>query len=174
MDLEKPLPGLRYEKVGGIATITLDRPERGNSLAPGARGTIRLKSADPLSAPAIQPNYLDAEYDRRLMVECARISREIFAQKAFAPYVRSELFPGADRTTDEERLDCIRRKAETVYHPVGTCKMGSDEMAVVDPDLNVRGIDGLSVVDASVMPTLVSGNTNAPTVMIAEKFAATR
>ena len=144
------------------------------ALRPESRGTIRLKSADPLAPPAIQPNYLDTGYDRRLMIECARLSREIFAQEAFAPYVGSEVYPGKDCRTGEELLEFIRRKAETVYHPVGTCKMGADEMAVVDPRLRVRGMEGLSVVDASVMPTLVSGNTNAPTIMIAEKFAATR
>ena len=144
------------------------------ALRPEARGTIRLKSADPLAAPAIQPDYLSRDYDRRLMLECARISRRIFAQKAFAKYVGAEVYPGAERTTDDELLDFIRRKAETVYHPVGTCKMGKDVMSVVDPELNVRGVEGLAVVDASVMPTLVSGNTNAPTIMIAEKFAATR
>ncbi|MBT8040859.1 MAG: choline dehydrogenase [Gammaproteobacteria bacterium] len=144
------------------------------TLRPEARGTIRLKSADPLTAPAIQPDYLSREYDRRIMIECARLSRQIFAQKAFEPYVGAEVYPGAECKTDEDLLEFIRRKAETVYHPVGTCKMGSDEMAVVNPELDVRGLEGLFVVDASVMPTLVSGNTNAPTIMIAEKFAATQ
>ena len=84
------------------------------------------------------------------------------------------MFPGASRQSDEDVLEFIRRKAESIYHPIGTCRMGSDDMAVVDPGLNVRGMEGLSVVDASVMPTLVSGNTNAPAVMIAEKFAASQ
>ena len=113
--------------------------------------------------------YLAEDYDRQVMIECARLSREIFAQPAFTPYAGEEVFPGANRQSDEELLDFIRRKAETVYHPVGTCRMGSDDEAVVDPSLNVRGIESLSVVDASVMPDLVSGNTNAPTIMIAEK-----
>ena len=115
---------------------------------------------------------LAEDYDRQVMIECARLSREIFAQPAFTPYAGEEVFPGANRQSDEELLDFIRRKAETVYHPVGTCRMGNDDEAVVDPSLNVRGIEALSVVDASVMPALVSGNTNAPTIMIAEKFAA--
>jgi choline dehydrogenase-like flavoprotein len=120
----------------------------------------------------MQPNYLEREYDRRMMLECVRLSREIFAQPAFRPFAGDELFPGAEARSDEALLDFIRRKAETIYHPIGTCRMGRDEMAVVDERLNVRGLEALSVVDASVMPTLVSGNTNAPTIMIAEKFAA--
>ena len=142
------------------------------ALRPESRGWIRLRSTDPFETPSIQPNYLAEDYDRQVMIECARLSREIFAQPAFTPYAGEEVFPGADRQSDEELLDFIRRKAETVYHPVGTCRMGNDDEAVVDPSLNVRGIEALSVVDASVMPALVSGNTNAPTIMIAEKFAA--
>jgi choline dehydrogenase len=107
-----------------------------------------------------------------MMLECVRLSREIFAQPAFQPYAGAELYPGPDAQSDGAILEFIRRKAETIYHPIGTCKMGVDEMAVVDPALKVRGLDGLFVVDASVMPALVSGNTNAPTIMIAEKFAA--
>ena len=139
---------------------------------PESRGKLKLKSADPLAPPSIRANYLSSEYDRRIMLECVRLSREIFAQEAFGRYVADELFPGSQARSEEEILDFIRRKAESIYHPIGTCKMGRDEMAVVDPGLNVRGIEGLSVVDASIMPSLVSGNTNAPTIMIAEKFAA--
>jgi choline dehydrogenase len=142
------------------------------ALRPESRGEITLRSADPAAAPRIQPNYLEHEYDRRMMLECVRLSREIFAQKAFAPYAGDELYPGKDVCSEDGLLDFIRRKSETIYHPIGTCRMGQDDRAVVDEKLNVRGLDGLSVVDASVMPTLVSGNTNAPTIMIAEKFAA--
>jgi len=142
------------------------------ALRPESRGELTLKSADPLQAPAMQPRYLSEEYDRRLMLECVRLSREILAQDAFRSYAGDEVSPGSDTRSDEAVLDFIRRKAESIYHPIGTCKMGVDDMAVVDPDLNVHGIDGLSVVDAAIMPTLVSGNTNAPTIMIAEKFAA--
>jgi len=141
-------------------------------LRPESRGQMTLRSADPMAAPLLQPNYLQKEYDRRLMLECVNLARQIFAQEAFRPYAGEELYPGAEARSEAALLDFIRRKAETIYHPVGTCKMGEDEMAVVDPALRVRGMDGLSVVDASVMPTLVSGNTNAPTIMIAEKFAA--
>jgi choline dehydrogenase len=142
------------------------------ALRPESRGWLTLRSADPFDAPVMQPNYLDDEYDRRLMLECVRLSREIFAQAAFDPFRGAELYPGEGRSSDEELMDFIRRKAESIYHPIGTCRMGIDEDAVVDPRLGVRGLEGLSVVDASVMPTLVSGNTNAPTIMIAERFAA--
>jgi len=141
-------------------------------LRPESRGQLTLKSADPTEAPAIQPNYLTAEYDRRMMLECVRLARLIFAQKAFDAQRADEIFPGASARSDEELMQFIRNKAETIYHPIGTCKMGTDEMAVVDPELNVHGLEGLSVVDASIMPTLVSGNTNAPTIMIAEKYVA--
>ena len=142
-------------------------------LRPESRGTVTLQSPDPLAAPRLQPNYLEREYDRSLMLECVRLSRKIFSQDAFRPYAGDELYPGAQAQSDAELLDFIRHKAETIYHPIGTCKMGIDDRAVVDPRLNVHGLEALSVVDASVMPALVSGNTNAPTIMIAEKFAAT-
>ena len=144
------------------------------ALRPESRGWLALRSADPLAAPVMQPNYLDHEYDRQIMLECVRLSREIFAQSAFDRFRGAELYPGEDRTSDDELMAFIRRKSESIYHPIGTCRMGVDEDAVVDPALDVRGLEGLSVVDASVMPSLVSGNTNAPTVMIAEKYAARR
>jgi len=144
------------------------------ALRPESRGELTLRSVDPADPPLLQPNYLTREYDRRLMLEGIRLSREIFAQEAFRPFAGEELYPGPHAADDAALLDFIRRRAETIYHPVGTCKMGIDEMAVVDPQLNVHGLDALSVVDASVMPTLVSGNTNAPAIMIAEKFAAER
>jgi len=142
------------------------------ALRPESRGEITLRSADPAEAPVLQPRYLTSEYDQKLMIECARQARNIFGQEAFSSIAGDEIFPGPDHQSDEQLLEFIRRKAETIYHPVGTCKMGSDEMAVVNPQLQVRGLTGLSVVDASIMPCLVSGNTNAPTIMIAEKFAA--
>jgi choline dehydrogenase len=142
------------------------------ALRPESRGRLTLKSADPMAAPAMQPNYLSEDYDIRIMRECVRLAREIFAQDAFRPYAGEEVFPGAAVQSEEQVLEFIRNKAESIYHPIGTCRMGVDDLAVVDPTLHVRGIQGLSVVDASIMPTLVSGNTNAPTIMIAEKFAS--
>jgi choline dehydrogenase len=138
-------------------------------LRPQSRGYITLKSADPLSAPIIQPNYLEAEEDRRVMREGVKLAREVFAQAAFDPYRGPELMPGAHVTKDDQLDAFIRKTAETIYHPVGSARMGTDGESVVDPQLRVHGLEGLRVVDASVMPALVSGNTNAPTIMIAEK-----
>jgi choline dehydrogenase len=140
-------------------------------LRPESRGYISIKSADPLAAPVIQPNYLEAEEDRRAMREGVRLAREIFAQKAFDPYRGPEMMPGAHIQKDDQIDAWIRKTAETIYHPVGSAKMGKDADSVVDPQLKVYGVEGLRVVDASVMPSLVSGNTNAPTIMIAEKAA---
>jgi choline dehydrogenase-like flavoprotein len=143
------------------------------NLRPKSRGAIRLRSADPATHAAIHANYLgDAEgHDLRMMVEGARLSRTILAQEPFAPYRGEEIFPGADANDDADLAAFVRRKAETIYHPVGSCRMGSDEASVVDNELRVRGVDGLRVVDASIMPTLIGGNTNAPTIMIAERAA---
>ena len=143
------------------------------NLRPKSRGAIRLRSADPAAPAAIRANYLgDADgFDLKMMVEGARLSRQILARDAFAPYRGEEIFPGVDANSDADLAAFVRRKAETIYHPVGTCRMGADEASVVDGELRVRGIDGLRVVDASIMPTLVGGNTNAPTVMIAERAA---
>ena len=138
-------------------------------LRPESRGYISIKSADPSAAPIIQPNYLDTEEDRRALREGVRLAREIFAQPAFDPYRGPELMPGAHVQRDDQIDAFIRKTAETIYHPVGTAKMGKDEGCVVDPQLRVHGVEGLRVIDASVMPALVSGNTNAPTIMIAEK-----
>lgn len=141
-------------------------------LRPTSRGQIRLASSDPSAAPRIFANYLDTEHDRKLIVECVRLSRKIFSQPAFKKWVGDEIFPGPEVQSEEAILSFARRKAETIYHPVGTCKMGQGEDAVVDPQLRVCGAEGLRVVDASIMPNLVSGNTNAPTIMIAEKCAS--
>jgi choline dehydrogenase-like flavoprotein len=140
-------------------------------LRPASRGTIRLASADPAAPPRIQPNYLSAPGDAATLIEGIHLSREILGAAPFAPYRGAEVFPGAQARSDAELLAVIRAKAETIYHPSGTCRMGTDAGAVVDPTLRVRGVTGLSVADASVMPRLVSGNTNAPTTMIAEKAA---
>jgi choline dehydrogenase len=142
-------------------------------LRPESRGRVGLRSADPFDDPAIFANYLSAEEDRRALRQGAKMMRQVAEQAALKPYNCGELFPGKDVETDEQLDAWIRKNAETIYHPVGTCRMGAadDAMAVVDGELKVRGIAGLRVVDASVMPTLVGGNTNAPTIMIAEKAA---
>ena len=140
-------------------------------LRPESRGHIALKSLNPLDPPLIQPNYLATENDKRTMREGVKILRQVFAQKPFDPFRGPELMPGAAVTSDDDIDAFIRRSAETIYHPVGTARMGHDRLAVVDGELRVHGTQGLRVVDASVMPTLVGGNTNAPTIMIAEKAA---
>ena len=140
-------------------------------LRPQSSGRIFLKSSDPREYPAIDPNYLAVRSDLEALVAATKMSRDIFAQKPFDPYRGEELEPGAGKTSDADIEAWIRQRSETIYHPVGTCKMGSDPMAVVDSQLRVRGVDGLRVVDASIMPTLIGGNTNAPTIMIAEKAA---
>jgi choline dehydrogenase len=142
-----------------------------NMQRPEARGEITLKSADPLAHPAIQPNYLQNEEDLRTLRSGFKMVREVFHQKAFDPYRGEEFVPGSAVQSDTEIDDYHRATGESLYHPVGTCKMGRDDMAVVDETLRVRGLEGLRVIDASVMPRLVSGNTNAPTIMIAEKAA---
>ena len=143
-------------------------------LHPRSRGRLRLRSGDPSQPIAIHANYLgDAEgHDLKRMIEAARLSREILAQGAFDRYRGAPVFPERELHSDAEYADFIRRKAETVYHPVGTCRMGKDDRAVVDSELRVRGIEGLRVVDASVMPSVPTGNTNAPTIMIAERASA--
>lgn len=142
-------------------------------LRPRSRGRLTLASGWAGDKPRIDPNYLgDADgFDLKMMVECARVSRDVLAQSAFDAYRGAPIFPARDDLDDAGLEAFIRAKAESVYHPVGTCRMGSDARSVVDPRLRVRGVDGLRVVDASVMPTLVGGNTNAPTIMIAERAA---
>ena len=136
---------------------------------PNSRGQVSLQSADPLDRPAIDPNYLSDPDDIRALTFAVRWARELLHTTAFKPVFRAEFQPGEAVQNDRGIEDFIRQTASTTWHPVGTCKMGTDEMAVVDPTLRVRGVDGLRVVDASIMPTLVGGNTNAPTIMIAEK-----
>ena len=138
-------------------------------LRPESIGTIHAKSADPFEPPAIRPNFLDSPVDCDAVVEGARIARRIAEAPPLAPYREAELQPGAGAETYNDLLDFCRDTGTTVYHPVGTCKMGSDPMAVVDDRLRVHGLERLRVADASIMPTLVSGNTNAPAIMIGEK-----
>jgi choline dehydrogenase len=140
---------------------------------PDSRGTIMAASADPFAKPVITPNYLSAASDGRVLVAGMRMTRRIFAQAPIARHSVMETLPGAEVETDDALLEYCRRFGTTIYHPVGTCRMGEETpMAVVDSRLRVHGLDGLRVIDASVMPTLTTGNTNAPTIMIAEKGAA--
>jgi choline dehydrogenase len=140
-------------------------------ITPESRGEISLRSTNPLAPPAIRANYLSTEADMRVVVHGVRLSRQLAHSKAFEAYRGNELHPGTNAQTDAEIAEFVRREAETLYHPVGTCKMGNDSMAVVDARLRVRGIEKLRVVDASIMPRIIAGNTNAPTIMIAEKAA---
>lgn len=140
-------------------------------LRPKSRGEITLRSADPLADPAIQPRFLSEPDDLKVLVAGTRRARELLGGAPLARFRRGEMFPGPAAQSDAELADFVRSRATVVYHPVGTCKMGSDELAVVDDELRVRGIDGLRVADASIMPTLIGGNTHAPAVMIAEKCA---
>ncbi|MEM1247373.1 MAG: choline dehydrogenase [Acidobacteriota bacterium] len=151
--------------------------EHGFTIAPTlvvvrSRGEIQLKSKDPLQAPRIQPNYLSDPADLELLVEGIKIARNIASQPAFDEYRGEEYVPGVALQSDDQLRDYVRSKSETLYHPVGTCKMGVDDRAVVDPQLRVRGLEGLRVIDASIMPVVVNANTNAPTIAIAEKGAA--
>ncbi len=141
-------------------------------LYPKSRGDIRLRSSSAADAPLIDPAYLSAPEDMQFFLRALPMVREICAQPIMAEHLFEELEPGADRRSDAELIDEIRLRAGTVYHPVGTCKMGVDDMAVVDPKLRVRGIDGLRVADASIMPEVTGSNTNAPSMMIGERAAA--
>ncbi|MCF6113188.1 GMC family oxidoreductase [Mesorhizobium muleiense] len=140
-------------------------------LRPRSRGTVRLNSADPADHPLIDPNYWSDPYDRDMSIKGLRLAREIMRQKALAPYVLREVLPGPALTSDDELFDYACRSSKTDHHPVGTCRMGHDAMSVVTPDLRLRGIEGLRVCDASVMPRIPSSNTNAPTIMVGEKGA---
>jgi len=138
-------------------------------LRPESRGSLRIRSADPTMAPEIRINYLSTEVDRIANVEGLKVLRRILQAPALRPYVMQEVDPGAKVSTDEELLNYCRARGSTIYHPTSTCRMGSDPLAVVDQSLRVRGLEGLRVVDGSIMPDLVSGNTNAAIIMIAEK-----
>lgn len=140
-------------------------------LRPESRGHVHLSAADPLAAPNIVLNFLAAEEDRRVQVAGLRLARAICSQEVLSAIIDRETVPGSEVQSDEDLLDFVRASGTTVHHPVGTCRMGTDPAAVLDPELRVRGLRGLRVVDASVMPRLISGNTNAPVMMIAEKAA---
>jgi choline dehydrogenase-like flavoprotein len=140
-------------------------------LHPKSHGRLELASADPAKPIRIFENFLAEEEDRRVLREAIRFGRKVCADAAFDKHRGKEDLPGADISTDEQLDAYLRKYASTAHHPVGTCRMGSDAQAVVDPTLKVKGVDRLRVVDASVMPDLISGNTNAPTLMVAEKAA---
>ena len=140
-------------------------------LRPESRGEIKIKSKDPNEYPSIQPNYLSTELDLRTAVIGLKVARKIVSAPSMAPHIIDEYVPGNQYQTDKELEEAVRKYSQTIYHPAGTCKMGNDTEAVVDDELKVHGIDKLRVVDASIMPEIVSGNTNAPTIMIAEKAA---
>ena len=155
-------PGIEMHPFPGI-TLSVCQ------LRPESKGRIQIKSPDPRAYPAIHPNYLATPTDQRTAVDSLKFTRRLVDTTALKPYVVREHLPGSGIETDEELLDSARNIAHTIYHPTSTCKMGSDAMSVVDERLRVHGIVGLRVVDASIMPAIVSGNTNAPTIMIAEK-----
>jgi choline dehydrogenase len=173
-----PDPDLQFHFI----VFSADRPAEGLhkfsgftqnvcQLRPESRGEIRLKSSDPAEHAAILPNYLAAETDQRAMIDGLKMSREIASRPSIARYIAGEYLPGEDIRGDAALLDYARTYGGTIYHPCGTAKMGQDRMAVVDDQLRVHGLTGLRVADASIMPTLVSGNTNAACIMIGEKAA---
>ncbi len=177
--LELEEPDIQYHfahaSYGSAAVRALER-EPGMTLTayqcrPESKGSIHLRSADPLAAPAIRPNFLADPIDQQVLVAGLKIGRRIIDNAAMDKYRAFEMNPGAAVQSDADWLDFARMNGQTTYHVVGTCKMGNDPMAVVDDELRVRGIEGLRVADASIMPTMVSGNTNAATIMIAEKGA---
>ena len=141
------------------------------ALYPKSRGTVRLAGTDPAAAPLIDPNLLREPEDIQPLIRALKIARRAFASEAFAEYEGVEVAPGPDTQTDEQFDQYIRETGYTVHHPVGTCRMGSDAGAVVDPQLRLNGIEGLRIADASVMPSIIGGNTNAPCVMIGERAA---
>jgi len=179
-DADRDLPDLQYHFVPGLLFDHGRRPTdrhgytlRFSLLRPQSRGYVGLRSADPFAAPLIQPEYFSRASDVFPLRKGLKQAREILRQRAFDRYRGREITPGDAVRTDSEIDQWVRATAESIYHPVGTCRMGSDAEAVVDNDLRVHGIEGVRVVDASVIPTIIGGNTNAPTIMIAEKAADT-
>ena len=160
-------PGPKGPKISRQSGVTC----YAHPMRPESKGHIHIVSADPRKPPAINFNFLSSPIDAEVTARAVRIARAVMTAPAMAPMLVTEIAPGASRTTDEAILDWVKQAAETTYHPVGTCKMGSDAMAVVDAQLRVHGIEGLRIADASIMPALTSGNTNAPSIMIGEKAA---
>jgi len=165
MPLSVDKPGTPLHKYSGFTSSVWQ-------CHPESRGSVMIQSADPNEQPMIAPNYLSEQKDRNVMTDAIKILRKINSQPAFRDLWDVEMVPGSEIQTDEEILNAVRAGGGTVFHPVGTCRMGSDDASVVDPELRVRGVDGLRVIDASVMPAITSANTNAPTLMIGQKGAA--
>ena len=163
-----------YEMVGKERRVSAQKgiTMNVNVLRSESTGSVHIKSADPAEPPAIRFNFLSTEHDRTGIVTVLRKGRELMATSPLKEVTGQEIAPGAHLQSDADLLEWVRNNAETTYHPVGTCKMGNDPRAVVDPELRVHGIAGLRVADASIMPTLTSGNTNAPAIMIGEKCAS--
>jgi choline dehydrogenase len=173
-----PMPDLQFhftpQRPVGFSPAGMDEPVFSffpAVLLPESRGYVSLRSPDPLAPPLIQPNYLTSEADKDVLIQGVKLSRRLAKTRAFAPYVDGPILPGPEIERDDEIGDYIQQQADTIYHPVGTSKMGIDDLAVVNPQLQVRGVEGLWVADASIMPTIVNGNTNAPSIMIGEKAA---
>ena len=177
-DETAPVPDLQFHFLAGAgAEAGVPSVPPGSSgitlnsytLRPKARGTVRLRSADPSATPVVDPNFLGHPNDLKISTEGVKISREIFSQPSLRKFIRKIRFPDDRVKTQQDYEDYARQFGRTSYHPTGTCKMGTDEMAVVDPQLRVRGLDGIRICDSSIMPSLIGSNTNAPTIMIAEK-----
>lgn len=173
-----PYPDIQFHFAAGAIAYDGSSAAKGHGFQahlgpnkPKSRGRLTLRSSDPNDPPRLFFNYLDHEDDKQAFRDGVRLTREIFAQPAFDPYRGDEILPGPNVNTDDEIDGFVRDHAETAYHPCGTCKMGTDAMAVVDPETRVHGIDGLRVIDSSIMPFITNGNLNAPTIMIGEKGA---
>ncbi|MCJ8310918.1 MAG: GMC family oxidoreductase N-terminal domain-containing protein [Rhizobiaceae bacterium] len=165
MPMSVPKPGEALHKFSGFTSVVYQ-------CHPKSRGRLSIQSTDPRADPRIDPNYLSETIDQKTVVSGLKMARKIHAQSAFSSLVKSEFMPGAEVQSDDELLAFARENGGTIFHPCGTCKMGTDEMAVVDPDLRVKGVEGLRVIDASVIPSIPAANINATVYMIAEKGAA--
>ena len=175
---EKEWPDIQYHFLPAAVRYDGKKPIKGHGFMiltgpnkPKSRGYVRLKNADPFTHPDILFNYLDREEDRKGFRDCIRLSREVLAQPAMVDFNDGEILPGPDTQSDDALDAFVRDNLESTYHPCGTCKMGVDELAVVDPELRVHGLEGLRVVDSSVFPSEPNGNLNAPTMMLAERGA---
>jgi choline dehydrogenase-like flavoprotein len=164
MSVDRSKPGFTMEREPGALC-------GGYVMRPESRGFVRITSSDPDAPMLIDPNYLATDYDRRVSIALFRFIRALYAAPPLAPYVVRETAPGLEVESDDEIVDAFHRRGGSGYHAAGTCRMGSDPDSVVDTSLRVRGVEGLSVVDISVMPSLVSGNTNAPAMAMAWRAA---